>query len=218
MQAQGIIAFVALLFLANLRLDAQILAVESTYNPAGTYYAYPADSTYGWRFTVGNTPITVSRLGHFDAGLDGLLDAHQIGIWDTAGTLVAQATVPAGTGGDLIGAYRFSLVPDTTLSANATYLIGAYYPQQSDTAIAFDAPQTYATEISYLGASYFATSGFGPPGSSYSGTHGVFGPNFQFTAIPEPEHFAILIGAGLVVFFVVRRRFWKREIAGEYSG
>ena len=211
MWARILVASVVLA-LGSSRVEAQILAVESTYNPAGTYYSYPADSTYGWRFTVGDTPISVLRLGHFDVGLDGLQDSHQIGIWDTSGTLMVQTTVPAGTGGDLIGAYRFSLVPHTTLSANTTYLIGAYYPQQRDAAIAFDSPQTYASEINYLGASYFAASGFGPPGSSYSGTHGVFGPNLQLTAVPEPEYYALMIGAGLIGFFLVRKCFGSAKV------
>jgi hypothetical protein len=216
MQAQGIIVSVALFVFGSLHAKAQIMAIESTYNPAGTYYAIPADSTYGWKFTVGSSPISVTQLGFFDVGLNGLFDSHQIGIWDTSGTLLVQATVPAGTAGDLIGAYRFTLVSDTTLSANTSYLIGAHSLLPNDTAIAFDAPQTYASEINYQSASYFGGSGFGAPATSYGAAHGVFGPNFQFVnAIPESEHYSLMAGAGLIVLFAVRKALRKREVAKE---
>jgi hypothetical protein len=193
------------LLIANLRLDAQILAVESTFNPGGTYYSIPADSTYGWRFTVGAAPISVTHLGYFDVGLDGFSGPHQVGIWDTSGGLLVQAALPAGTDADLSGAYRFELVSTTPLSANTTYLIGAYTAEvNADTAIAFAAPQAYASEIMYLGASY-NNSGFAAPSTGYSAAHGVFGPNFQFTSVPEPEEYAVLMGLGLVGFVCLRK-------------
>src|SRR5687768_16245712 len=106
--------------LPNVR--AQIMAVESTYDPGGTYYSIPIDSTYGWKFRIGATPITVTRVGFFDAGLDGLLDSHQIGVWDTGGNLVLEGTVPSGSAAALVGAYRFELVSSpVTLNANTTY-------------------------------------------------------------------------------------------------
>ncbi len=190
--------------------EGQIIAVESTYNPGGLYYSIPMDSTYGWKFTVGDTPLSVSRLGFFDAGLDGLTDAHQIGIWDTGGNLITQATVPSGTGGSLVGAYRFELASPATLSANTTYHIGAHSPAPNDTAIMFEAPQTYASEITYLGASYAPVSGFAPPSTSYGASHGVFGPNLEFTPVPEPEHYALLFGFGLLGLACVRKKLRKQ--------
>jgi hypothetical protein len=190
---------------------AQIVAVDSTYNPGGTYYSIPTDSTYGWRFTVGTAPISVTQLGFFDTGLDGLSESHQIGIWDTSGNLMIQGTVQSGTASTLAGAYRFELVSATTLSANTTYLIGAHSPNPVDTAIMFDAPQTYASEITYLGANYAPVSGFAPPTTAYGAAHGVFGPNFQFTAVPEPEHYAMMMGVGLIAFACIRKRLAVRS-------
>ena len=62
--------------------------------------------TYGWSFTLSST-ITVTDLGYFDFGGNGLNDAHDVGIWTSTGTLMVSATVPAGTAGTLVG--RFPL-------------------------------------------------------------------------------------------------------------
>ncbi|MGZ8898958.1 MAG: DUF4082 domain-containing protein, partial [Limisphaerales bacterium] len=131
------IAAAVFLTLGTVNLRAQIVAVESTYNPGGTYYSIPDDSTYGWRFAVGDTPISVTHLGYFDAGLNGLTDSHMVGIWDSAGTLMTQATVPSGTEGTLVNSYRFTLATPATLDANTTYFIGGHSPSASDTIIAF---------------------------------------------------------------------------------
>ena len=187
-------------------LHAQIVAVESTYNPGGIYYSMPPDSTYGWRFAVGDTPLAVTHLGYFDAGLDGLTDSHMVGIWDSAGTLMTQATVPSGTEGTLISAYRFTLAAPATLQANTTYFIGGLSPTTSDAIIAFEAPQTYASEITYQTATYSQVTGFASPDTAFSGSHGVFGPNVQFTPVPEPHHYAMFTGLGLAGFFFIRRR------------
>ena len=186
-------------------LHGQIVAVESTFVPGSTY-SMPENSTYGWRFSVGDTPISVTHLGYFDAELNGLTDSHQVGIWDTAGTLLTQATVPAGTEGTLVSAYRFTLAAPATLQANTTYFIGGHSPSANDTVIAFGSAQTYASEINYLGASYSQLPGFNPADTTFSGSHGVFGPNLQFTPVPEPHHYAMFTGLGLAGFFFVRRK------------
>lgn len=188
---------------------APTMAVESTYNPGGTYYSMPIDSTYGWRFAVGDTPISVTHLGYFDVGLDGLNDSHMVGIWDSTGTLMTQATVPSGTDGTLVGSYRFTLAAPATLDANTTYFIGGHSPSASDTVIAFESPQIYADEISYQTATYSQVTGFSSPDTAFSGSHGVFGPNFQFTPVPEPHHYAMFTGLGLAGFFFIRRRMAK---------
>ncbi len=194
------------LSLGAVGLHAQIVAVESTFNPGGTYYSLPPDQTYGWRFSVGDTPLSVTQLGYFDAGLDGLMDSHRVGIWDSAGTLLTQATVPAGTEGTLVSAYRFTLAAPARLEANTTYFIGGLSASASDVIIAFDSPQTYASEIAYQTATYSQLTGFASPDTAYSASHGVFGPNLQFTAVPEPHHYAMLSGFGLAGFFLVRRK------------
>src|SRR5687768_7713630 len=105
---------------------------------------------------------------------------------------MVQGTVKSGTASPLVGAYRFELVAPTTLNANTTYLIGGHSPQPNDPAIMGGPPQTYAREITYLGSNYSPASGFTPVTANYSGAHGAFGPNFQFTPVPEPHHYAVM--------------------------
>lgn len=209
MHIQSVIAyFASVVFLTSgiSGARAQIVAVESTYDPGTVYYSIGVDSTYGWRFAVGETPLEVTHLGYFDTALDGLIDSHQVGIWDSAGTLVTQGTVPSGTAGALVGAYRFTLATPATLDANTTYFIGAHSPQPNDLTIASGPPQIYANEISYHTATYSPVSGFSSPNIAYGGSHGVFGGNFQFTPVPEPHHYALLTGVGLAGFFFIRRK------------
>jgi hypothetical protein len=207
----NIIALIACFFIqAFPRVDAQIMAVESISNPGGTYYGMPVDVTSGWRFTVGNNPISVTHLGFFDRGLDGLYDSHAVGIWDSAGTLLVQGTVPAGTSAPLTGAYRFTLVSPTTLNANTTYYVGAHNPAANDDAIIFGAPQIYASQISYEAATYAQGNGFAFPNTQYAAAHGVFGGNFQLTPVPEPHHYALITGVALIGFFWLRRTSERR--------
>ena len=75
--------------------------------------------TLGWTFTVDGT-IVVSQLGLFDSRQNGLVEAHDIGIWDEVGTLVATATIGAGTSGDLIDNFRYVAIAPVTLEEGAT--------------------------------------------------------------------------------------------------
>lgn len=87
----------------------------------------PDFTTVGWQFTVGGTPLQVTQLGLFDSGSDGLLASHQVGIWNSSGTLLSSATVKAGTASPLTAGYRYEPVTPFTLPANGTYQIGALF-------------------------------------------------------------------------------------------
>ena len=203
----GCVASIGLVSFCAFPSYAQIVAVDPTYNPVAGYTGpFSADRTYGWKFTVGNSPIEVSGLGFFDFGADGLADSHQVGIWSTDGASIVQATVPSGTAGSLVGNYRFTLATPQTLNANTEYYIGAFFPSANDPAI-FGAPApTFASEISFGTSSYSDDPGFAPPGHSYSANYGVFGANFQFSAVPEPHEYALMTGIGLAGFFFIRKR------------
>jgi len=83
--------------------------------------------------TVGNMlailkPRTVDKLGVFDAGGDGLTTAHEVGIWRLrTGELVASATVPAGTKGELIDGFRYVKLPKPVDLKRSAYRIGARF-------------------------------------------------------------------------------------------
>jgi hypothetical protein len=53
--------------------------------------------TYGYGFQVGATDISVDGLGFYDFGQDGLVTAHNVGLWTNDGALLTSVSVDAGT-------------------------------------------------------------------------------------------------------------------------
>src|SRR5262249_5274974 len=81
-------------------------------------------TTRGWSFTTADS-LTVTPLGWWDFGNDGLAASHQVGIWNTSGTLLMSATVASGTTDPLASGFRFdSALTGTTTLAPGTYVIG----------------------------------------------------------------------------------------------
>ena len=70
--------------------------------------------------------MTVTDVGIFDQGGDGLIDSHELGIWTSLGSLLVDVTVAAGTGEELDGSYRFHAITPMVLSADTDYVIGAF--------------------------------------------------------------------------------------------
>lgn len=150
--------------------------------PGGTVF-----STQGWNFTP-TRKILVSQLGVYDYLGDGLGQAHAVGLWTTGGTVIAQGTVPAGTGAPLVSGSRFVDITDVELAKGTTYVLGAYYLDSTELLIN---DLINGTVMSYdpvitPGAGRFATnqfSGLGFPGTT--DTTRRFGPNFSFTVLPD---------------------------------
>jgi hypothetical protein len=208
---RNIIAFNVSLLLTALSCipsDAQIVALDSGYD-ANSYVPQPANTTYGWRFDVGPSAISVTHLGYFDHAQNGLSESHQVGIWEGDGDLVAQAVVASSD--SLVGNFRFTLISSVTLQPNTRYFIGADSAGGLDNVIAGagGAAPVLASEISAIQATLSNGSGFSAPLSDAALNHGVVGPNFQFTPVPEPHEYALVMGLGLAGFYCVRRRLAK---------
>ena len=58
--------------------------------------------TVGFIFTATQN-VALTALGFHDQQLNGLANAHDIGLFSTSGTLLASATIAAGTAAPLIG-------------------------------------------------------------------------------------------------------------------
>src|ERR1700690_1662408 len=87
--------------------------------------ALPLDSlteTIGWEFNV-LSGTTVTGLGWYDQGSDGLQDAHEVGIWSSSGAPVASAVVAAGTADPLVGLFRTVTIAPIPL-APGEYIVG----------------------------------------------------------------------------------------------
>jgi len=162
--------------------------------------------TLGYSFLV-NTSINAVSLGVFDQGGDGLLVSHDVGLWDSSGTLLASATVAAGTLDPLNGGFRFAAISPVSLAAGSIYYVGSVNGIDGDPWLQ-DSVVTSAPEITYLARQYAASGGgLVFPDLSGSGVTGYFGGNFEFGAggVPEPSTSA-LAGAALAALSLLRRR------------
>lgn len=102
---------------ADVAADVETNILESVNNQT---------QTLGWEFSPA-VDIEVTSLGLFDAGSDGLEDAHEIGLWTEDRNLLATANMPAGTGTTKIGNFRYIEISPVELKTGITYVIGALY-------------------------------------------------------------------------------------------
>jgi hypothetical protein len=159
--------------------------------------------------------VQINQLGYWDEGNDGLAVAHDVGVYHfSAGviTLLAKATIPAGTGALLENGYRWASIPtltltDTTQGADYYQLIASQGPGPD---IWYDGGVVAVTPSigTVTGNGFYTAAPMGPVGST--ATFGVFsafgGPNMGF-AIPEPSSVVLLtLGAVMVGLIKVRSR------------
>jgi hypothetical protein len=167
--------------------------------------ADPGGSTVGTEFTV-KSSFTVYQLGVFDTGSDGLAQAHPVGIYNTAGVLLATVTVPSGTAASLDSGFRWaSLTTPLTLNAGTTYILGAWYSTNADT---FGNTATINSNFTLVKDRYFdGGGGLTFPNLSWNNSSalGWYGPNMA-TPIPAAVW---LLGSGLVGLVAFRHRLRK---------
>ena len=167
--------------------------------------------TVGWSFVV-TSPVFVTDLAVFNPGGAALLESHTVGIWNSAGTLVDSAVIPAGNVATL-ESNDFFANPQTWRDVYApaflpagTYTIGATWNNFLDPMI-FDgmlAPGDMHVDspIVFLQNEYI-DGGFAEPINTTGDTRSYFGPNFEMT--PEPGTL-IMLGTGVLGLAGVLRR------------
>ncbi len=189
------------------------VAVEVSFGAPDTIYPN-TNTTHGWQFSV-NAPIEVTHLGLYDRLLDGFALAHPVGLWDEAGTLLADETIGPGSGDLLLDNFRYATIGGVaggddavTLTPGVTYTVGFFTDLflQSDGMVIFDGFHTINPVIDYVGfgVSDF-TNGLEMPTGPSPGTH-RWGPNLIFTIVPAPAAAPLL-----VIGVAVRRRRSRRR-------
>ena len=163
----------------------------------------PFDLTSGWDFNLAQSYL-VTALDFYDSGaVGGLLTSHQVGLWTSTGTLLASATIPAGTAAPLIGTYRSVAIVPIVLTPGF-YEVGGFVPGNSDKYVFDAAAFTTLSGITYS-ASHVATGAFAFPGSQNLVSTREFTANFEVAGAPEPAS-AALLGLGALLLAARRRR------------
>jgi hypothetical protein len=167
--------------LAATQVQADVIIYATPPN-SGNYFETPA-GTIGTEFTVGATAVTIGSLGVFDFTLNGFTDSHDVGLWTAGGTLIASATVPAGTVAPLYAGTRWALIPWVTLAANTSYIVGAQYPSGSDHFFSTAVIDPHFTLVRDL---YIDAASLTVPDQSYFNNPnlGFFAANLS--SVPEP--------------------------------
>jgi hypothetical protein len=195
------LAAIGMLLLAMPYASAATLAIDFT--DVTVDYNNGQSWSLGWEFNT-VAPFTVTALGFYDDGQNGLLGSHDVGIYDSAGNLIVSATVQPS---DLLtNWWRFAPIAPTLLPVADGYRIAATTGSENYTWN----PTGFVVDLnlSFVADRYTSSSSLVfPTDTSGDGTIGWFGPNFMFEAapIPEPSTFGLL-GAGLLGLIALRRR------------
>lgn len=209
---------IALLIASFSSLKAQILLTDSP--GTGFTTSYFGSYNLGYQFLVGDTSLSVSSLGFYDLGLDGLANNHQVGLWRTDGSLLASVNISRGLHLLDHGFAFENLAAPVLLDANTEYILSAYWPSPADRVYAdFFA----GSQPLFIGATLVG-SRLNPLGDSelkfptISSTNGFawIGANLTYTPVPEPSTYALFGGMFLVGLTIVNsRRRRLRSVATE---
>ena len=98
--------------------------------PSGSRLTNPP-FTLGWSFNLSQSYI-VDALGVYDSRGDGLVDNHDIGLWDSTGILLASVTGVTGDSYPLVVSFRYAPLSSNITLQSGEYYIGATYPFKND--------------------------------------------------------------------------------------
>jgi len=171
-----------------------------------------SEQTRGWAFST-DRAIKVTSLGWFDYEGNGLVNAHEVGIWDANGTLLLSGVVDAGDADPLLAGFRYSsALGGTGLLAAGSYVVAGLSTYDDDAWRNVDmASVTLGAGITYLEDRTSETAAFEFAGVAQGYDVGYFGANFQYdevaAEVPEPSAMALsLFGLGMMGLATRRRR------------
>jgi hypothetical protein len=101
-----------------------------------------ATGTFGWHFIAGANTTKIVALSVFDFQPAGLLDSHEVAIFELNGTLLARATVT--TNSPLVAGFRTVPIAPLTITPNTTYVVAMSHPGQAHTSTTGTCSDVYA--------------------------------------------------------------------------
>jgi len=82
--------------------------------------------TYGYEFTVGASPITVTGLADYVGSVPVSSSTADIGLWNSSGTLLASAIITTGNSKETADDLFYTLPVSVNLQPGATYYVGSF--------------------------------------------------------------------------------------------
>lgn len=201
-------AFVALIVACC--LCAPLSAATSMYTFDFDFAVGGGTGTFslGSQFTVGSSSVSVTALGVYDVGNNGLSGNNTLRVYDGGASPIASIAITPSTTPSSIenvsiaGAFRFyALGTPLTLTAGQSYtLVSDTGPSAENYFGSSDGATTRSNAFtSYLGV-VSAGTGIKPTGTD---TQEFFGPNLQYNVVPEPSAAGLLL---LPLATIFRRR------------
>lgn len=164
----------------------------------------------GWEFSL-SAARSVTGLGYWDEGSNGLLESHLVGIWDTAGTLLVSGTVDNGDGAiasaSSSGRWLVDQLATSVLLGPGTYRIGGLSTLSPFDEIRQGVPIFTDSALAWVGARFIRDAGFADPTlNAGTATNRYFGPTLMLADLQVPEPSSLLLILAALPIAGLRRR------------
>ncbi len=161
-------------------VSADFVPAVEFHNPA-IDYTNDISWSLGFEFEVWEN-VDVASLGFYDAGADGFMEDHAVGLYDVFGTLLAATVVTNDS--QLTGLFRWESIVPVSLFAGQTYVVSGYDFLDPYTWDPFDA---YVDSRIYIPAGRYGDADrLIYPEQRISELFGFFGPNMMLVDPLEP--------------------------------
>jgi len=192
----------------------------SSHPGPGQYWGFNeghGDGMVGWSFSL-LQPVTVTQVGWYDDGQDGLSRDFQVGLWagfDKNSPQLIGIEIPAGPDTELIGSWRVIDLPEPLELQPGSYVLGGLDTATTPDTIVYalktsDMDSTLAGSRLNIGPFFYGgmdnsgQTGLHQPEDYYLANGLEMGP-MLFISAPEPSTF-LLVGVGAVMMLTHRQQ------------